>query len=209
MAAMQKPTHRTGTATRIAFRAALIWTISLFVVMSGCASDPLSRQRYTLPMETEPPQVSSGDAPHTLALRPLRLANYLDGEGIVLQLDDITLNHAQNHLWAEDLGRQLERGLRQRLAARLEDTRVINDGGPSDAQTLRVEVQSFQGRYDGQAVAAGQWQLRSADGRVLTQEPFNVQVALDSDGYPALVRALGRSWDQVADRLAERIVELR
>lgn len=203
MAAKQSATHPTSRYSRWAV------TFVLALLVAGCATETSTRQRYTLPTEPQPPRVTGGEASHTLVVRPLRLANYLDGEGIVLQLDDITLNHARNHLWAEDLGRQLERGLRQRLAARLDDTRVIGDSAPADALALRLEVQSFQGRYDGQAVASGQWQLRAGDGRLITQEPFEVTAELDSDGYPALVRALGRSWDRVAEQVAERIVELR
>ncbi|GGX79987.1 hypothetical protein GCM10007160_04300 [Litchfieldella qijiaojingensis] len=185
-------------------------SLAALLLLAGCASTPSPVQRYTLPNDTEVRGITRSNATHTLVIRSLRLAHYLDGEGIVLQLDDITLNQAREHLWAEDLDRQLERGLRQRLAERLPDTVVLGaDSSTDEALTLRLEVERFQGRYDGLAVASGQWQLRDVQGQLLTLEPFSAQSELDTDGYPALVRALGRSWDQVADRLAKRITELR
>lgn len=178
--------------------------------LTGCASTPSPSYRYTLPLDTISAPRATTDPTHTLVVRPIRMANYLDSEGIVLQLDDITLNQAREHLWAEELGRQLERGLRHRLANRLADTRVLGAGtANSDALSLRLEVERFQGRYDGLAIASGQWQLHDAQGQLLTQEPFSAQTELDADGYPALVRALGQSWDKVADQLAERVTELR
>ncbi|MFC3285425.1 PqiC family protein [Litchfieldella rifensis] len=179
-------------------------------LVTGCASSPASATRYTLPEGSDSVTEGKASAPYTLVVRPLRVADYLDAEGIVLQLDDITLNQAREHQWAEDLSRQLERGLRQRLANRLPDTHVLSDDvADTDSLRLLLTVDRFQGRYDGLAIAGGQWQLRDARGRLLAQESFSAETELDADGYPALVRALGRSWDKVADRLAERIVELR
>lgn len=179
----------------------------LLLGLAGCAGSPTSALRYTLP--SPPASEESLAASHTLVLDSLELASFLDSDGIVLQRSDILLHQASSNLWAEGLERQLARGLRQRLANRLPDTRVLGTAASAEALSLRVEVDQFQGRYDGMAVAGGRWQLHSADGELLALEPFQATVALESDGYPALVRALGRSWDQVADSMAKRIEALR
>ncbi|SDK78069.1 hypothetical protein SAMN05192555_101183 [Franzmannia pantelleriensis] len=181
-------------------------------LLAGCASGGgVSAQRYSLPEGVQPNQVSRSDAPsQRLVVSRIRVTDYLDAEGIVMQLDDITLNRARQHLWAEDLSRQLQRGLRQRLAERLPDTQVVGDDSRRDgAHELRLDVTHFQGRYDGQAIARGEWQLRDASGEIIALEPFAAATTLDADGYPALVRALGLSWDAVADQLADRLQELR
>lgn len=180
--------------------------------LGGCAVGGEPPTRYTLPDDAATSErVSGAAAHHQLVLRPLRLARYLDVEGIVFQLDDITLQEASGHQWVEPLGRQLERGLRERLAHRLPETRVMleADAGAESSYRLRVEVERFQGRHDGLAVTEGRWQLRDADGRLLALEPFRVTTALAADGYPALVRALGHSWDGVADEIAAGIRRLR
>jgi uncharacterized protein len=189
--------------------ASLTFILLLALGLAGCASPSGNAVRYTLPDIDAPG--GGREASHTLALETPRLAHYLDVEGIVMQLDDITLVEARRHQWAEALDRQLARGLRARLAEQLSDTRVLLDEGsrPADALRLRLEVTRFQGHPDGTALVAGQWQLRAPEGELLGVEAFRVVRELEADGYPALVRALGRGWDEVARDLGEAIEELR
>jgi len=182
--------------------------------LAGCATDAPPSNRYTLPGDAmaPPDRVAGVEAAHRLVVAEPRLARFLEVDGLVLQLDDITLNEASQHLWAEPLGLQLERRLKERLAARLPDTRIMGEatGEPREqAATLRLTVDRFQGRHDGQAVVAGQWQLRNAEGTLEALSPFAVEVPLARDGYPALVRALGRGWDRVVDEIAGEIKRLR
>ncbi|MGQ4877062.1 PqiC family protein [Billgrantia sp. LNSP4103-1] len=182
------------------------------LLLTGCASSSAPANRYMLPDSSTALPNGSPAAGHLLVVQPPRLAHYLDVDGIVLQLDDITLNAARQHLWAEPLGRQLERGLRARLAERLPDTRIMREEaslGRSEALRLRLEVDRFQGRHDGLAIASGQWQLLAPDGRLLAMERFFAETELDDDGYPSLVRALGSSWDQVASEIASGIRRTR
>ncbi len=182
--------------------------------LAGCAASGPAPSQYTLPGDGggDPPRIAGAEAAHRLVVGQPRLARFLDVDGLVLQLDDITLNEANHHQWAEPLGLQLERGLRTRLAARLPDTRIMRDDADSRrsaALTLRLEVDRFHGRFDGRAVAGGQWQLRDDAGELLGMAPFAVEVELAQDGYPALVRALGHGWDRVADEIAAEIKRLR
>jgi uncharacterized lipoprotein YmbA len=152
----------------------------LLIWLAGCASNDPAPNRYTLPTggPTTPADtvIAGAEAKHQLQIAAPRLARFLDSDGIVLQLDDITLNEANHHLWAEPLGPQLARGLQARLAARLPDTRVVDERTPTDGQsmTLQVDVDRFNGRYDGQAIASGQWQLRSTQGDLLATDGFLV-----------------------------------
>lgn len=180
-----------------------------FLSLTGCATGGTSPERYTLPEGSEaqgPVTAKRSNAAHSmLILDSMELASYLESQGIILQSDDIRVREASSHLWAESLKRQLDRGLRQRLANRLPNTRVLENGNSADALHLRVNVDQFQGRYDGLAVVSGRWRLYDDSGELLTLEPFNVTQALERDGYPALVRALGRAWDQVAGDIAKGI----
>ncbi|MFG6667330.1 membrane integrity-associated transporter subunit PqiC [Halomonas sp. HNIBRBA4712] len=182
----------------------LLTLLGLVLILGGCASSVEPPARYTLPVAPITPAATATE--HTLAVRSPRLAHYLDVEGIVMQLDDITLNAARQHQWAEELGRQLERGLRGRLSRELPLVQVVRaEGRQQGAVTLAVEVDQFQGRFDGNAVASGQWQLRGANNELLALESFNVETELAQDGYPALVRALGQSLDEVAAEIASDI----
>ncbi|GED22764.1 PqiC family protein [Halomonas halmophila] len=182
------------------------------LALSGCATSQTPVSQYTLPDAPIGEHDIGATAEHQLVIRPIRLASYLDVEGIVLQVDELTVRAARTHQWAEPLGRQLERGLRDRLAARLPDTRVLLDDATRRQDTpvaLRIEMTRFQGRHDGQAIAEGRWQLRDASGELLALTPFRLTTTLQADGYPALVKALGANLDRLAEQLAGHIRQLR
>lgn len=198
-----RPVRKPRSVIRPAFRAGLAAAVLL---LAGCASSGVETTRYVVPADAGSADAALPAASDsTLLIAQPQLANHLDKEGIILQLDDITLNEATTNLWAAPLRQQLERGMRDRLARRLPNSQVLLSQGNSrrDALTLELTVDQFQGRNDGSAVASGQWLLRNGDGSVRRYAPFQTAVVLDADGYPALVRALGRSWDQVADDIAD------
>ncbi|MDQ7735142.1 ABC-type transport auxiliary lipoprotein family protein [Halomonas sp. SpR1] len=174
------------------------------LLLSACASSVTPPARYMLPSD---PLANTPRQPEgTLIVNSPRLAHYLDVDGIVMQLDDITLNAAREHQWAEGLGRQLERKLRANLAQALPTLRVMRvEGEQPNALTLRLSVDQFQGRFDGVAAASGQWQLLNAAGELLAMENFYTETPLAEDGYPALVRALSNSWEQAAKLIANEI----
>ncbi len=186
-------------------RLSLFWlTAFTSLLLSACASSVSPPTRYMLP--TSPAVNAPSSAETTLQVSPLRLAHYLDVDGIVMQLDDITLNEAREHQWAESIGRQLERALRAELTDQLPSVQVVRaEGSRPSALTLSLEVDQFQGRYDGVAVTSGQWQLRDSDGEMLALKSFTAETVLDQDGYPALVRSLGESWQVVAEQIADQL----
>ncbi|MBR9856776.1 MAG: membrane integrity-associated transporter subunit PqiC [Gammaproteobacteria bacterium] len=180
--------------------------LSLLLGLSGCAGSDSAPSSYLLP-STAPAQ----QYPHALAITvaPVGIAGHLDSDGIVMQLNDIEVYQARQHLWAEDLGKQLQQQLQQRLTLSLPRAQVVNKGQPIldgvPVRDIRIQVGRFQGHHDGMALAEGQWQLLDGSGRLLKQAGFRVEQPLTDDGYPALVRALAGAWDRVADQLAAEI----
>lgn len=185
-------------------------------LLAGCASSAAPPSIYMLPAENSSETstqrsatlagISDEDGP-LLAIRALRLAPFLDVQGIAFQLDDVRLQEAGNHQWAEPLASQLERGLRDRLATRLPQDRVMLDravDGETPALILRVEIDRFQGHHSGHAAVGGRWQLRDAQGEPLAHRSFDINTPLEADGYPALVRALAKGLDQLADEISEQ-----
>lgn len=183
------------------------------LTLTGCAGQETPSSRYTLPEPARPTNdmammndtaTTNADA-SILVVRPVAVASYLNQEGIVMQMSDIELNAANQNLWAEALGRQLTRRLSQSLSQRLEQTTVVGSGQTTPgARALSVDVESFQGRYDGRAVASGEWQLFDDD-RLVIQRRFEVTRPLSEDGYPALVHTLGDVWGEVAEQIAEAL----
>ncbi|MDP5291976.1 ABC-type transport auxiliary lipoprotein family protein [Oceanimonas sp. CHS3-5] len=180
----------------------------LGLALTGCAgSNDTGTAAYLLPATTASQQHQARLA---VMVAPITMAAFLEGDGIVMQLDDIEVHEARNHLWAEALPGQLRQLLIERLGASLPRAQVISRGEPragnTPAREVRLQLNRFQGRYDGVALVQGHWQLLSEQGELLDQQAFRVETPLDEDGYPALVRALAGGWEQVADDLGARLV---
>lgn len=180
----------------------------LLLGLAACSAAPGGGQPgYLLPAGTA--AATHPEAGAAIAVAPVRVADFLDGEGIVMQLSDIEVYPARQHLWAQELPGQLQQLLQQRLAAALPAAQVVSRGQPLlsglPAREVRLRLDRFQGRYDGVALAQGQWQLLDGQGRLLAQADFSVARPLPEDGYPALVRTLAAAWEQVADELAAEL----
>lgn len=186
---------------------ALLTGVVLFV-MAGCASKTVQPSHYMLPTSTAEQHYSSAVA---VAIAPIRLSGLLDNQGIVMELNDIEVYQARQHLWAEDIGIQLQQRLQQWLTASLPQAQIAAKGQPLQSdlpqREIRVSVNGFQGSYTGNAIVQGQWQLLGDDGQLLKHKHFKIEQPLPADGYPTLVRTLAAAWDQVSEELAAALAE--
>lgn len=178
--------------------------------LSACSSVSESPTSYLLPSPTLEQQATTQYQDKMVVMvAPVRISGHLDSDGIVMQLNDIEVYQARQHLWAEDISVQLQQQLQQRLSQVLPNAQVISKGQPVQGQLplreLRLQISRFQGQTNGEAVVAGQWQLLNDAGQLIKQANFSRQQQLTDDGYPALVRALGHAWSQQADALASEI----
>ncbi len=178
-----------------------------FLLILGCAKQTVEKQHYFLPV-TDVTEQSSDSLRPLLKVSEVQLSDFLDSDGLVLQLDDITLNQAKNHVWAEDLHRQIDRGLRQRLNQQQQQFTVVGPQSTADL-SLSVEIHAFHARYDGLALTSGQWQLKNKQGEIQLLEGFDFTAKLTEPGYPALVRALGQNLDKLSAQIAEELHQLQ
>ncbi len=175
------------------------------------SNPPVKSERYSLPeiqaAAAAPQDTSAGK---TLVLNKIQLADYLDSDRIVVQLDDITLHPARDHLWVDNLSQELSRGLRTRLSSRLPNTAVVDPlaGTPLKAPSLQLTIDQFHGQMQGYAVLSGQWQLLSADRKPLQSQSFKFTTPLSESGYPALVRALGNNLDLLSEQIAGQVQQM-
>lgn len=172
------------------------------------SNPPVKSERYGLPeVQASATAPQDRSASKTLVLNKVQLADYLDSDRIVVQLDDITLHPARDHLWVDNLSQELSRGLRTRLSSRLPDTAVVDPlpGTPLKTNSLQITVDQFHSQMQGYAVLSGQWQLLSADRKPLQSQSFKFTTPLSESGYPALVRALGNNLDLLSEQIAGKI----
>lgn len=191
-------------------RLAVVIVLAIGLALTGCATPgDESAQRYVLDAGggAALPEVAGDRA---LVVESPRLAAYLDSDGIVMQTGPVSVHQARHHLWAEDLAGQLGRMLRHGLASKVTDLRILSPGEASsggDRPRLRLDVESFQGRYDGRAVVAGEWRLIAADGTIRRAQRFHVERVLTADGYAALVKTLAAAWREVVAGVADALAK--
>jgi uncharacterized lipoprotein YmbA len=182
------------------------WLLALLLLPVACARSAADVEQYLLP-EPQAAAVPRSDAA-SLQLAPLQLAAYLDVPGLVLQTSDVELHAARNYRWAEALGLQLQRQLRQGLQQQL-GLLVLDPPGTAKAEALQLalQVDAFHGEGRGTARVAGRWLLQQ-QGRIIASADFDRRVTLAADGYPALVRALGQAWHAEIAAIAAAISPL-
>ncbi len=117
----------------------LLWLLLLALV--GCTSpNPVL---YTLAVVPGP--VLAG-APHSIQVRRIGLAGYLDRPGIVRSSADYKLQIANDDRWGEPLGGLLLRVLDQDLSQRLPASTVYADSGAISADPdliVEIDLQRF------------------------------------------------------------------
>lgn len=137
---------------------------------------------------------------------PVQLAGHLQVNGIVFQTSPIEVNEARNNLWADALSSQLDRALYQALSSRLHAVTLMSgDSADVPAYYVSLQLDQFQGRYDGKAVVSGQYRIMNANHRVIQQNAFSYAEPLAQDGYAALVDALDRGVQQLADNITQQL----
>lgn len=192
-------------AQRIARRS---WPALLLgmLMLSGCGSTPVTHQ-YTLPQHTlVTSAASTSTSKPGVIVMPVQLAGHLQVNGIVFQTSPIEVNEARNNLWADALSSQLDRALYQALSSRLHAVTLMSgDSADVPAYYVSLQLDQFQGRYDGKAVVSGQYRIMNANHRVIQQNAFSYAEPLAQDGYAALVDALDRGVQQLADNITQQL----
>lgn len=161
----------------------------LLLLLGACSSQP-DISYYQLPAVVAG---NAGDNAKPLYIEPVQVAGYLNGRGLVLQVSDVELVMARQHLWAEALDQQLQRQLRDLLATGTAGFSPVLQAG-ADTPRLTVQLARFHGQPDGYAVISGRFAISSQPG----SQAFTLRVPLANDGYPALVTALAEGLQQLS-----------
>lgn len=173
-----------------------IVSCTLLACLIGCSS-PTNEIRYYQLVAKAPLQVNN-EILQPLTVAPIKVANYLNGSGLVLRQSAVEFNVARQHLWADALEQQLQRQLLEYLLLALPN-QTISALSTSSARTLQLDIHRFYADEQGLATVSGYYTLSSEGG--ISSTPFAYQVALVNDGYPAMVEALSQGWQQLLQDL--------
>ncbi|WP_168415695.1 membrane integrity-associated transporter subunit PqiC [Erwinia amylovora] len=177
--------------------------LALALLLSACSETPKTVY-YQLPMAATRAAVSSPSVTQPVWVERVTVPDYLAGNGVVYQSNDVQYVIAANNQWASPLDQQLQQTLIGNLSAALPGALISSAQPGQQHDTLTVSVHDFHGRYDGHAVVRGEWILEH-NGKLFKQ-PFNMTLPQKEDGYDDLVRTLAAGWQRVAVQVANEII---
>jgi uncharacterized lipoprotein YmbA len=177
----------------------LLWLLLLALV--GCTSpNPVL---YTLAVVPGP--VLAG-APHSIQVRRIGLAGYLDRPGIVRSSADYKLQIANDDRWGEPLGGLLLRVLDQDLSQRLPASTVYADSGAISADPdliVEIDLQRFDADSAGVILLSAEVSVRPGGRTDRAQtRTIRLQVTPNSTTTAEYVAALSKALAQMADIIA-------
>ncbi|OLQ87441.1 hypothetical protein BIY22_21300 [Vibrio panuliri] len=175
-------------------------------LLAGCAGQSAtSHQSYLLPDVNQTNLVTSS-AP--LLVVEVELAPYLDVNGIVYRTSSTEVVEAKQNTWAMDAGDMVQRQVIAMLRTMQSQYWPV-DPNPSlklaDQPKLLIKLDKFNGSVAGNAEVSGEWLLLSQSGEIIKGEGYNHTVALEQDGYAALVTALSQALSLTISDVSKQI----
>ncbi len=176
--------------------------VSLGLLITGCAfrtSPPV--KLYVLPSTSVESRAAL--VQETLGLFPIRLPRYLERPQIVTVEPNGQVHAAEFHRWAEPLDAGVSRLLAEGLSARLKAQVVLLSAALPVERALEVQVRDFRVTQD-QCLLAVAWRIKRNNQPSAWHRQTLTQKVI-GEGYPAIVAAMGKAVDQLAERIAEQL----
>ena len=173
-------------------------TLAVVMLLTACSSTPAINY-YQLP-----PVVSQSSAlqqkQKLLFVEPVQVATFLNGRGLVMQLSAVELVMARQHVWAEPLAQQIQRQVRDRILLHNPAYKAAAKAD-ADAVQVRIIIDGFHATNEGYAIVGGHFAINAVN----ALQAFSFRVALQQDGYPALVSALAEGVQQLSMQIAGQL----
>ena len=172
----------------------------LLALLAACASP--NPELFTLAAEPGP---TVPLAAHSVEVRRVGLAGYLDRPEIVRSAAGFRLTLAQGQRWGEPLGTMLERVFAEDLVERLPGTAVFTESGAISTNpdlVLEVDVQRFDTEADGTLVLLAQIAVRRGDAsRPAEARTLRLTARPATESTHDQVAAMSRALAELADRV--------
>ncbi|MGI2261529.1 PqiC family protein [Shewanella sp. GXUN23E] len=183
-------------------------SVLLTLLLTACSSAPQPTQYYLLKPQADTVATAYVAGKPLLIMAPVTMDSLLTQGGILYKTSDNEAVVAKQNLWAQSPDSQLTNRIVTGLRASQQHYWPVTNMpelATTQAPTLLVDVQAFNGDYRGEAILSGEWSLIGADGRLLDSHPFSYREPLASEGYSALVDALSTASDKLITDLARKL----
>jgi hypothetical protein len=177
-------------------------------IVAGCHAPEPPRDVYVLGSEwpTRQADVSQLGQP-VIEVALARLPDYLDTTDMLRRGTDGRVLASQSGRWGERLSVGMTRAVALSLAARLPDF-AMTTSPPENVpwRKILIDIDSFEARPDGSCILAAQWSIRpGGGGDVVDQQRTVLLIDLTGSGDAALVAAMSREAETLAERIARSL----
>ena len=180
----------------------------LIIFVAGCSTSNQDTQYYVLspniPITTNELIVTNNEV-NVVVLQPIKIAEFLDQPGIVLQNDNHQIEVAHYHRWGEPLKRNLHRYIFETLSISSPNHIIQSNSevsSASNSKKLEITINKFNGTTNGLALLSGNWTFSNSD---INKKSFSYHAKLSKDGYPELIKELALLLDQLCNDIAHSI----
>lgn len=181
--------------------------LSFSALMAGCASNVVQTHYYQL--NTSILSTNNVNEPlvvkKSIWISTIDVADYLNQQGIVYQINSVEYAVANNHLWMTSLSDQIKFALIKDLSLLMPDYLVTNEIKNTTTKKVALKIDAFNGNYLGEAVISGRWIITHKKGNTFVK-PFYCSQPLKKDGYEALIETLSSCFEKEVQLL---ITELK
>ena len=173
--------------------------LAITLLLAACSSQPTSRATYLLRPDT---QITSRQkiSGNPMYLGTLAVANYIDQPGLVLEQANGKIHTAKHHQWAEPLRVSLRQFLCAEISAEIGYDVALQKPRTPQANRIDVSINQLHGDENGNAVLVAYWSIHTPKGT--TEYQSSEQIALQGDGYDALVSAERALLKELAQQIA-------
>ncbi len=182
--------------------------LALSALLTGCAGKPAPDLELYLLRSDAANRFSETDEPASIGLGNIRIANYINQPGIVLQGTGASVTPARYHQWAEPLRDSLRAFLANEIATAAGKPVRPRAYGETNwkrhtKQLIDISIEQLHGTGDGNATIVAYWAVLDPQARtVLSEHEFRRAEPLTTDGYPALVDAMSQLLAGLASEIA-------
>ena len=198
------------------FRPKHVAIMIFWLALAGCLGDPSASTNFYMlsPLSPSPAGTSAATAEGRIriGLETVVVAEYLNRNEIVVNLDNTVYRLAEFNQWAEPMSNNLTRVLAENLANLLRSDSIVvflsSDSSIPPDYRLEVDVLRLDGNLGDQVTLVAQWALLEAeeDELKLMRRSEYQEPAADNT-YKGLILAQSRTVERLSRDMAAAIVK--
>ena len=181
-------------------------TLFSILVVSACTTTIPSTQQYLLRSDAPIQSTVPSESPVT-GIGIIRVAHYIDGLGLALETSGGAVRIARDYQWAEPLEDSLRIFFARELSAETgQSIRIKRNSGIDWKKRIDIRIDELHGTEKGEAQLVAHWEIFDIEHQlIISENEFFQTVALESNGYAALVAAHKKLLRALSSVIAETL----